>query len=189
MAQQNRRKRFLVAPRVQHALGARLAVHWLIFLVASIVVTTLLRAICNVNESSFSEVLATALSDQMVPVMVIVSLLPWFLYDSLKLSNRFAGPMVRLKHAIRELTDNGHSNPIRFRKDDYWQEMAVDFNRLQERFQLNSRHNQASEIDIADSALSQHADEPVNPSEHCIPLAIPQAAANLEAGQTETQCH
>ncbi len=59
----------------------------------------------------------------------LLLLLPKFTYDSFKFSNRFVGPVTRLRRALRELAEGKPFSPIRFRKGDYWQEMAEELNR------------------------------------------------------------
>ncbi len=73
------------------------------------------------------------MTDQIVPAIVCLSLLPWFVHDSLKLSNRFAGPITRLSTAIRLLRDSSDVAPVKFRKGDFWCEVASEFNELQTR--------------------------------------------------------
>jgi len=63
----------------------------------------------------------------------LVVLAPVFFWDLCKLTNRFAGPMVRLRRAMRELAEGGDVEPIRFRKGDFWQDFAEDFNRAAQR--------------------------------------------------------
>ncbi len=57
-------------------------------------------------------------------------LLPLVLLDLAKLTNRFAGPMVRLRASMRALTRGETVEPLRFRKGDFWQEAAEEFNSL-----------------------------------------------------------
>lgn len=128
-----KRKQFLVEKQVQGALGLRIAVHWCIFLALSVVVTSVLRVPVHLGKSSVWETLQATLLEQVGSIIVLLALLPWFLHDALKLSNRFAGPMVRLRNAIRLLTNNDDVPAVTFRKGDFWLEMADDFNKLQSR--------------------------------------------------------
>lgn len=60
--------------------------------------------------SSFQQ----AMLGQIGSIAVLLALLPWFIHDSLKLSNRFAGPMVRLQKSIVELTKSNEVLPVTF---------------------------------------------------------------------------
>jgi hypothetical protein len=59
--------------------------------------------------------------------------LPFLLLDVLRLSHRFAGPMYRLKNALRDVADGKSVPPIQFREGDFWCEMADQFNRVSAR--------------------------------------------------------
>ena len=62
-------------------------------------------------------------------------LLPIVLIDSVRMSNRFAGPMVRLRRGLSHLADGRRVEPIRLREGDAWQSLADEFNRLADRVQ------------------------------------------------------
>ena len=49
----------------------------------------------------------------------MLMLLPVFLRDTLKLSNRFAGPMYRLRTGLKGLTESQPIAPIQFRTGDF----------------------------------------------------------------------
>jgi hypothetical protein len=74
-------------------------------------------------------------------------LAPIFIHDLCRLTNRFAGPMVRLRRAMRELADGNEVEPIEFRKHDFWREFAADFNRVAERLRAAERVNRNSAAD------------------------------------------
>ncbi len=133
MPAKNRRKRVLVDRQIQGTLGLRIVTHWVLFFVVSVSVTAALRILTNVGHTSGWELASIVLRDQIGPGVVLLALLPWFVLDSLKLSNRFAGPMVRLRGAIRQLTSGEDVPPVTFRKGDFWREVADDFNLLRQR--------------------------------------------------------
>ena len=55
-------------------------------------------------------------------------LLPVVLVDVLKLSNRFVGPILRLRTGLRALAMGETVPPMKFRDGDFWQEFATEFN-------------------------------------------------------------
>ena len=63
-------------------------------------------------------------------VVVAVLLLPLVILDVLRVSNRFVGPFLRLRRVMRDVTRGADVEPIRFRKGDFWQEFADEFNDL-----------------------------------------------------------
>jgi hypothetical protein len=48
----------------------------------------------------------------------------------IRLSNRFVGPARRLGDSLRTLAEGGEVQPVHFRDEDFWQEMARDLNRV-----------------------------------------------------------
>jgi len=62
-------------------------------------------------------------------IVASLLLLPAVLIDVLRMSNRFVGPIVRLRTALRDLAEGRPAQPLNFRDDDYWRDMASDFNR------------------------------------------------------------
>jgi len=64
------------------------------------------------------------------PAMIAsVLMLPAVLIDVLRMSNRFVGPVVRLRTALQDLAENRPAQPLNFRDDDFWRDMATNFNR------------------------------------------------------------
>jgi hypothetical protein len=62
-------------------------------------------------------------------------LLPLVTFDLLRLSNRFAGPMFRLRRSLHDLAQGRPVAEVRFRHGDFWQEFADDFNTVAARAQ------------------------------------------------------
>lgn len=62
-------------------------------------------------------------------------LLPLVLVDVLRHSNRFVGPMVRMRRLMRAVAEGKPVSPVFFRDGDFWQEFAADFNALARRVQ------------------------------------------------------
>lgn len=167
-----KRKRFLVEKQVQGALGWRIAAHWFAFLGLSVFATCSLQILGNFESGSLWGSFEKALLGQIGSIAVLLALLPWFIHDSLKLSNRFAGPMVRLQKSIVELTKSNEVLPVTFRTQDFWQEIAVDFNELQMRV-LAERELLAKRGLVKESDEDRQT-EPVN-QEKTLPLGyIPE---------------
>ncbi|MCH7729704.1 MAG: hypothetical protein IH991_25015, partial [Planctomycetes bacterium] len=68
-------------------------------------------------------------------MLAMLVLAPIFIRDLCKMSNRFVGPMARLRRAMHDLANGSEVSPIHFRKRDFWQEMAHDFNRIAKQIQ------------------------------------------------------
>lgn len=140
MATYKRRKQ-IVDKKVQGALIRRAARYWL-YSVAAIGSLTILGWIfvtpgVRVLVGS-AELMATVVSMFAVAVAASFLLLPFVLLDLSRLTNRFAGPMFRLRRSIRQLAAGECVKPLHFRDGDYWQEVAKEFNALLERVTAES---------------------------------------------------
>ncbi len=75
-----------------------------------------------------------AMFDQIWPCLpTLMLLLPLVVFDIVRLSNRFAGPVYRLRKHLSELSQDSAVPPLNFRDDDYWQQLAAPINLLQQR--------------------------------------------------------
>lgn len=122
------RSRILVDPKVQWSIAARIVGHWLLFLICLVSVGAMVRLMVSAGAHSFGESWKAALVAQIPILGVMFFMLPIFLRDTLKMSNRFAGPMYRLRTSLNALSEHGTTRPIKFRDGDFWQEAAGDFN-------------------------------------------------------------
>jgi len=134
----NARKQLFVDPRMQGALVLRVALYWIVCLI-----TISLMVLCWRVFTQPAAMFATHV-DQMCsslgPALVASLLvLPLIAIDVIRLSNRFAGPMLRLRRNMRALARGEAVQPIEFRQDDFWREFAEDFNALVARMQSPSQ--------------------------------------------------
>jgi len=132
----NRRHKHFVDSAVQGALARRITLHWLIFLAMACLALPLWQLRSHGTfSSSFSQMMAEGWA-AMAPVFIIlIAMLPIFVWDTVKFSHRFAGPMCRFQKAIRSLAAGEETRPIGLRKGDFWTEFADDFNELLERLE------------------------------------------------------
>ena len=80
------------------------------------------------------------------PIYVtLIAMLPFFIYDTLRLTNRFVGPVFRLRRELRRFAEGGDFQPIRFRGTDFWNDLAVQFNHLVERVKAAEKQVAANE--------------------------------------------
>lgn len=124
------RKRLFVDPRVQGSLVRQLITHWGLacFLVFLYLFT--LQAFSNGFSMTFQENLMELWNKYGVLGLILAVISPVFIYDSIKLSNRFVGPMVSFRSALSKLAVGESPNPIRFRQNDFWKELSHDLNKV-----------------------------------------------------------
>ena len=126
------RKTKYIDPAVQGALVRRLVFHW----VAFILVTTLFVIGLQWFENPFISLFGTvsqAWSSYGAVLLILACLAPVFIYDAIKLSSRFTGPIHRLREGLGALAGGQPVATLTFRGDDFWQDLAQDFNRVAER--------------------------------------------------------
>ena len=148
------RERILVDPKVQWSIAGRVLMHWALFVVCITSISVMVRILSSVGEQPFSAAVQSALRSQIPIFGVMLMLLPVFLRDTLKLSNRFAGPMYRLRTALRSLNENGTTAHIKFRTGDFWQEAAADFNAALEQIDRLRSENESLRKILADAERS-----------------------------------
>ena len=69
-------------------------------------------------------------------VIASTLLLPIVVIDIIRLSNRFAGPIARLRRSMQDLAAGEQVQPIHFRDDDFWGEIAENFNKVASRVKV-----------------------------------------------------
>jgi hypothetical protein len=124
-----KRRRFFVDRRVQGALVLRSLFYWgFCLLTITAMMIGWRMATMPVLESTAQ---IGSLWTEYAPVAVAsLFMLPIIVMDTVRLSNRFAGPMLRFRRKLRELAEGEEIQPLKFRDGDYWSEMADDFNKV-----------------------------------------------------------
>jgi len=154
------RKRLFVDPKVQGALVLRTVFYWVVCLV-----TITLMLLCWRIVTGPARMFYTHLDDMWFhfgPALVASTLLlPLVIFDMIRLSNRFTGPLLRLRRSMRSLARGEHVEPIEFRDGDFWQEFADEFNILAARVQGEAQPAETEASCAQEPALQQHP-EPVS---------------------------
>jgi methyl-accepting chemotaxis protein len=135
------RSRYLIDPKVQWSIAGLITYHWAIFLLCLMTISAIVQAMVAAGHQPFLESLWTAARAQVPILGMMVLMLPIFLRDMLKMTNRFAGPMFRLRTSLADLAQNRSTAKIRFRSRDFWQEVAEDFNSVLGRIETLKKQN------------------------------------------------
>jgi hypothetical protein len=130
---QVKRVRRYVDRKVQGGLLVRMAIHWGLFFFTSAFAYVVIQAIASPSGNSFLQRMQSALTVFSLLGLLMLTLVPAFMLDIIRFSNRFAGPMVRLRRFMKELGEAGDAPALKFRDDDFWSELAKDFNVCRER--------------------------------------------------------
>lgn len=125
-----RRIQNLVDREVQSSLAKRLLLHWLLFLIATSLSVLMWVRLIEAPTESWQTVINMSIG-RLIPLAVAaVVLLPMFIKDSISLSNRFAGPVVRVRRALADFADGKSIEPVELRQGDFWKSLAHEVNRV-----------------------------------------------------------
>lgn len=122
-----KRRQLFVDPKVQGALLARMIAYWAFYLFA-IAVLMLGWRILTQTPAPFVTHIRNLWFDCIPMFAASCLLLPFLATDIVRLSNRFCGPLVRVRDGLRGLARNEPVSPVQFRKDDFWQDLGDEFN-------------------------------------------------------------
>ncbi len=128
------RKTLIADIQVQGALIVRVVIYWMLCLLAIGTLLLLWRMVVR-PLSPFDQQLHDLWSLYRPAAVVSLLLLPIVVLDMLRLTNRFAGPLFRLRGTMRDLAQGKAVEIVQFRKGDFWQDFAGDFNIVAARLQ------------------------------------------------------
>jgi hypothetical protein len=140
-----RRSKKFIDSSVQGSLARRIIFHWLLFLLVASLAAFVLQALSNPFRPLSAHVRDIWWTHGPF-LLVLFFLLPVFVVDSIKLSHRFAGPIYSLRRAIRDIAQGKPARKLKFRRHDFWQDVADDYNAMLLR------------LELLDSNADQHAD-------------------------------
>ncbi len=131
----HQRKRLFVDPHVQGALILRVVGYWFYCLLTMATALLVLRVftgparIFDWKMADFWHWYGPAAVASLLLLIVVV-------IDAIRMSNRFVGPLYRVRREMQRLAAGEAAEPVRFRDGDYWQEFADEFNAVAQRMEL-----------------------------------------------------
>ena len=146
----SKRSRILVDPQVQWSIAARIVAHWGLLLLCLITLGSMVRILASVGDKSLSEALIDAARSQTPVLAVMLFLIPVFVRDTLKLSNRLAGPLFRLRTAFTSMAQGDSVAHKKFRDGYFWKEAAVDFNTVLSQYEDLKARNAELEAELSE---------------------------------------
>ncbi|MEM0926141.1 MAG: hypothetical protein AAGJ83_08900 [Planctomycetota bacterium] len=123
-----KRSRTLVDSEVQGSLIRRVALHWVLFFLCNTIALTFWVRLFEHPDGDLSESFIATVRRFLPFFIITAALIPAFVWDTLKLSHRFAGPIARLRSTLLDLKEGRAVAPLKFRDSDFWQEIAKNFN-------------------------------------------------------------
>ena len=123
-----KRKQKYVDSHVQGALLRRILMHWVVFFCVATMTLALMMALVGEPSVGMLERITSQSGQFVLLGMVMFALLPVFMLDTTRFSNRFVGPIGRLRRHLRELGSDHNTGECSFRDNDFWSGMAEEFN-------------------------------------------------------------
>lgn len=174
MSKHLRKKRF-VDSKVQGTLIKNTVRYWAVSVAAAGGLTVIGWIFITPGLSGFigpNAFMASIIPMTLVGLAAAVLVLPVLLLDVVRVSHRFAGPLVRFKRHLTEAAEGGPLRPLHFRDEDFWPEIAEAYNALVERIeQERATHQAAMNGTEAEALPSEQVDcaEQREPGERATP--------------------
>ena len=121
-----KRKRIWI-DRFQTNLSLRLAFYFLLYMVTVLAWVAVDRVAASLIEEHFGQ--GTGYWSLMSAcVVVLVGLL--FIYDMMRFSHRFVGPLFRFRQCLKAIVAGDDMTLMKLRQDDFLQELKDEFNEM-----------------------------------------------------------
>jgi hypothetical protein len=127
-------RRLWVNRRLQGTLAVRLLIHWTAFIVVAFSLMFTYHFLADPLQPARVH-LQRVFAAHFHFLAVALVMLPAFIYDSLQISNRFAGPIVRVRRLVQGIGTGEPVERLAFRKGDFWHELSRDINAMLDRLE------------------------------------------------------
>jgi hypothetical protein len=128
------RKQKYIDSHVQGALCKRIFMHWCVFFVVSMLAIGGIQVLLGNPGEPLTQRITEQFGQLFFFGVILASLLPAFMLDTVRFSNRFVGPFARLRRCMRELAQFDKTDSIHFRENDFWSDAAGEFNELRRKY-------------------------------------------------------
>ncbi len=141
-----KRTKTLVDPEVQGSVLRKITIHWILFFICNAIALMIWIRLFEQPDADWGQTFGDTLRRFLPFFVITAALIPAFVWDTLKLTNRFAGPIMRLRSALRDAGAGHQVKPLHFRGSDFWQEIAQNFNKLLDRGHLSQPGESDEEV-------------------------------------------
>jgi hypothetical protein len=136
-AMNEKRERILIDSNVQVDLLWQATKYWFFCLLTISLFSFCWTVLTTANQGSMA-VFNALLFNYGPAAAASVIVLPLIYFDLLRVSHRFAGPIFKLRRILQSIAAGEKVESVHFREDDYWHELAADFNAALEKIQEQS---------------------------------------------------
>lgn len=158
MTEQQDRKQLYMGSKVQVALLSRVVMYWCAYMGAIAAFVLIWRIVTGPARLFY-----THFEDMWFhfgpAVIASLILLPLLLWDMLRVSNRFVGPLTRMRMHFRMGARGEQVPPVHFREGDFWHEVSEEFNALMAELQGPSEDHEAPQTPVEHFDSNELSDE------------------------------
>jgi len=128
-----KRTRTVIDREVQYGVVWKIAAHWIALFVCNSIALVVWVGLFEQPDVSWKQTLGDSFRRFLPFFVITAALIPAFVIDTLKLTNRFAGPISRLRTELKNASEGRPVQRLKFRSNDYWLDIADGFNALIDR--------------------------------------------------------
>ncbi len=111
-----KRKTTLVDPEVQGSVLRKISIHWIVFFICNSIALMIWIRLFEQPDADWGQTFGDTLRRFLPFFVITAALIPAFVWDTLKLTNRFAGPIMRLRSALADASAGRGVKPLQFRQ-------------------------------------------------------------------------
>lgn len=132
--QDNKRGSLYVDKKVQGTLARRVIFHFIMFIAVGAMVGLFLQFLSDPFKPLKTH-LSGFWSNSGPYVIALLCMIPVFVKDTISLTHRMAGPIIRLRGHIRAIADGKDVAPLTFRDGDFFSDLPALFNQMMDHLQ------------------------------------------------------
>ena len=152
-----KRKQKYVDTNVQGALLRRIIFHWLSFFFVTGLTVVLMKSMIGDMNLTFMDNVKNSIGEFSLIGVILLCLFPVFMLDTVRFSNRFVGPIGRLRRHLKELGTERTTQKCSFRDNDFWSEMADEFNKVVDMVEKQDAEIARLKEQLASSGISSRS--------------------------------
>lgn len=147
------RRQWYIDPSVQKDLMMRFVYYWASAMLFLTLPIAIVQSVVDPAQSFVQHLLGAFATHW--PILVSLSImLPFAARDMLRLSNRFAGPIYRLRRELNRFVETEEIGEIEFRQGDNWRDIAEGINELVRYVHKLEQQRETSSSNPVEAAIS-----------------------------------
>jgi hypothetical protein len=135
-----KRSKILVDYPVQGSIVRQLICHWFVACGVIFIYLLCMQVFKGGVQKPVNVHLSEMWSQYGILLVVLATVFPVFVFDAIRLSHRFTGPMIPFGRALQRLSEGQAIEPVNFRQTDFWKHLSRDLNSVAQKLNLMSEN-------------------------------------------------